>query len=82
MPADGGANGVTIDWLYSTAHRQRPFIRVLVSLHLWQRSFRERGTNGRGPAPATTAMWPAVLHGRRPGGLRAATRRIDRYVMP
>ena len=38
---------------------------------------RERGTNGRDPATATTAMWPAVWHGGRPAGRRATTRRID-----
>jgi len=35
-----------------------------------------------GAAPATTAMWPAVLHGARPAGRRAATRRFGLNVMP
>ena len=42
-----------------------------------------RRNDWTGQAPATTAMWPAVLPGGRPtlGGRRAATRRIDRCVM-
>ena len=50
---------------------------VVVNLQdgpLWQRSGREGGTTGRVQAPATTAMWPAVLHGGRPVGRRAANR--------
>ena len=40
------------------------------------------GRDGRGPGAATTAMWPAVWHGGRPTGRRAATRRIGLSVMP
>ncbi|MBN9386220.1 MAG: hypothetical protein J0H74_36010 [Chitinophagaceae bacterium] len=46
VPADGAANGVTTDRLYSTADRRRP--PVLMSLYLVAASTREGGTTGRG----------------------------------
>ena len=48
-------------------------------LYLWPAGL---GRDGRDPAAATTAMWPAVWHGGRPIGRRATTRRIDRCVLP
>ncbi|HMI60214.1 MAG TPA: hypothetical protein VK518_04880 [Puia sp.] len=66
MAADGVANGGTAAWLYSTVHRRRLLVHLSARLHLWQRRLRERGTNGRRQATATTAMWPAVWHGDRP----------------
>jgi hypothetical protein len=68
----GRTNAVTSARLYSTAHRRRllivwPLCRRWAGVYfagMWPRGTRE--SNGRGPA-ATTAMWPAVLTGGRPG---------------
>jgi hypothetical protein len=67
----GRTNAVSTARLYSTAHRRRllivpPSCRRWAGVYIagmWPRGTRE--SNGRGPA-ATTAMWPAVLTGRRP----------------
>jgi len=45
-------------------------------------STREEGGTTPDEGCATSAMWPAVGHGRRPAGRRVPTRWFDLTVMP
>lgn len=66
--ADAGvANGVTVVQIYSTADRRRQPILSPSVFRAGRCGSRAVGrvTDDCG-APATSAMWPAVLHGRRP----------------